>query len=889
MKKSKQTETTSNFPNKHSKFAIENSEWFPNNMASKEITPSNETTNNKLLKKNLKSPKEMKYHSDLSESSGCEVKRKKKKSKNISSEINMDIDKASSSIAHNAGNEPNNSEESNSELKLKTASKSKKKTIVSQDMFEGSSNEIDINNCSTSSTEKFFPLNQEAEKIYIKKRKKKLENDSPKKKSKKHKTIENSILETDMDENAMFSSNEAMIKEEKSKKKEKHHGDIKNKRKSQDSEMKESIANNQTKNEMDTPCYDINIKTESPKKKHKKHKTLDSETDNENGTTKITVREKDLCSEVRNDSLSDFETIRVKKKKSKIDNENGSTKTEVVVKDSCGGDRNNKTSSLSDLETIHVKKKRKLHAKELAREKEKCQNDSACSIVDGLLKKLDAINSSREKNSPIKKDTIHKSSKDEIEEFLYAGKGKKDNSVIDESTAKSSISLKTNSVMELDKTTNVPSIPDSVLDNLLLKCDEIVQEDKDKCSQFEKLEKEFIKEMFNNERKRHQETAFGSDKKKEVIELIKDTTMSVEELKEKLDITTDYDMVDQLKCIDIELPCSLPLVHKIARQVGNAPSPEQRQALEDAGIKLKLGKFTKEEDEKIKNNWLLFCKLHRWDKDSPELFLKGSTKSTHGVLPFKTFKKFCQFISHNFEDRIMHNIYLRFQRLYSEKVNSFTPEDDAIIMEYKNNSNTTQPFADIAVLLKRSRLSVLKRYKQLEMLKKFDSGKIEWNKYLIKQLLVNLLTVTGSKRVSDLKERRITAEEWEKIAIAMDIPVIKLTRVWQKDLYTRCLNPNYEDECRDVRNELIDLLYKKKYNDWREVDWNELAEKFHSYNGQRLYKMFHDIIRSKVPKDDHKDLRACVECLKENPPTTKRKNKFCFVSEILKELEEHED
>lgn len=78
--------------------------------------------------------------------------------------------------------------------------------------------------------------------------------------------------------------------------------------------MKESIANNQTKNIMDTPCYDINIKTESPKKKHKKHKTLDSETDNENGTTKITVREKDLCSEVRNDSLSDFETIRVKKK-----------------------------------------------------------------------------------------------------------------------------------------------------------------------------------------------------------------------------------------------------------------------------------------------------------------------------------------------------------------------------------------------------------------------------------------------------------------------------------------------------------------------------------------------------------------------------------------------
>lgn len=48
----------------------------------------------------------------------------------------------------------------------------------------------------------------------------------------------------------------------------------------------------------------------------------------------------------------------------------------------------------------------------------------------------------------------------------------------------------------------------------------------------------------------------------------------------------------------------------------------------------------------------------------------------------------------------------------------------------------------------------------------------------------------------------------------------------------------------------------EKYNDFREIDWKELAKQFDSYTHQRLYRIFNDLITTKVPKEDRKNFKG---------------------------------
>lgn len=70
-------------------------------------------------------------------------------------------------------------------------------------------------------------------------------------------------------------------------------------------------------------------------------------------------------------------------------------------------------------------------------------------------------------------------------------------------------------------------------------------------------------------------------------------------------------------------------------------------------------------------NLNIFFQIHGWDEENYMPFVKGSTRSKYGVLTKNKFKTFVKFISHNFEDRLMYNIYVRFQRLFSPNHNVY--------------------------------------------------------------------------------------------------------------------------------------------------------------------------------------------------------------------------
>ncbi|XP_044745944.1 uncharacterized protein LOC123307623 [Coccinella septempunctata] len=462
---------------------------------------------------------------------------------------------------------------------------------------------------------------------------------------------------------------------------------------------------------------------------------------------------------------------------------------------------------------------------------------------------------------------------------------------------KSTSCSESKTMFQSKKSSKLPTIPNSVLDNLLLKFDKIVEEDKkkqeeieaakNKCLYVKKKEKKCSQDSSEDENLEIARRDGPTTNKKKIIELMKETK-SIERIKDELNMETDNVEYQKLKTIKFEVPWPLPTIHKIARHVSVSPTAEQRKQLEGAGIKLKLGKYTKEEDAKIKKNWQLFCQYHGWDVDNYIPFLLGSQQSRYGYIPTKKFKKFVQFISHNFEDRLMYNIYIRFKRIFGQKERrNFTPEDDEIILEYLNTSKATKPFADLANLLKRPRIAVLKRYQKLITDQLFDPERIYWDKCRTKKLFLTMLEVTGVKEFSDLKERRITGEEWKKISTRMDIPSDKIKRVWYMDFYTRVFNPKFDEDFTEIRQELIETL-SENYNDWREIDWKTLAKKFDSFTSPRLYKMFTDLVRSRVPKEKLKDFKACLEHLKENSKRKKPTCRFKFIQEVLGEIDDEE-
>ncbi|KAK9891514.1 hypothetical protein WA026_014750 [Henosepilachna vigintioctopunctata] len=375
-------------------------------------------------------------------------------------------------------------------------------------------------------------------------------------------------------------------------------------------------------------------------------------------------------------------------------------------------------------------------------------------------------------------------------------------------------------------------------------------------------------------------------KKLKIIDLLNESK-TIEDIREELEMPIITEQRKEVEGLVIETDWPIAPIHRIAYFVNSCPTAGQKRALKEAGITWKLGKYTKEEDERIMQNWANFCKVHNWNEENYQPFLKCSTKTNIGILNQLQRRKFAHYISRGFDNRLLYSVYHRFQRLFLEnEANSgrFTEEDDKIILEYVNSGNSSQPFAELVDLLKRSRLALIKRYRFIEMKDKRKDERVLWNKELTEKLLANLIEVTRSVKLSELKNYNITVREWKKVSKLMNIPADKLKRAWKLSLYPRFFSQNYVTEITEVKKELVDLLYIK-YNDWREVNWDEVAEQLgNKFSGPKLCKVMRDLIINKVPPKKRDNLHHALKYMRQHYQNWGvTKNRLKFVDDILEE------
>lgn len=139
------------------------------------------------------------------------------------------------------------------------------------------------------------------------------------------------------------------------------------------------------------------------------------------------------------------------------------------------------------------------------------------------------------------------------------------------------------------------------------------------------------------------------------------------------------------------------------------------------------------------------------------------------------------------------------------KLFRFTSEEDKIILSYVDKHKHERPYLELSNMLKRPRIALLKRYKQLQEQKVFEKEIIIWDEYRTKQLIVNLLKVTGSENLEALKDHKIAAEEWKKISKKMAIPEAKIKGAWSREIYTRVFDPDFLEKFEDNSKKLIQM------------------------------------------------------------------------------------
>ncbi|XP_008210920.1 uncharacterized protein DDB_G0283697 isoform X2 [Nasonia vitripennis] len=182
----------------------------------------------------------------------------------------------------------------------------------------------------------------------------------------------------------------------------------------------------------------------------------------------------------------------------------------------------------------------------------------------------------------------------------------------------------------------------------------------------------------------------------------------------------------KLKSIHIKLQHDAPPQHNIEKSSGTRIlSKEEKQEFEKY-TKLKKGAFSKYEDQILKRNWRNFCKLYDWDINNPKPFLHMKYKNKEFFLCRRQDRmKFVQFLANGLLDRSLYSVYQRFRVIFEpHKVMRYKPEEDRVILDfmYKNQikenetfvTSRDRRFADLALILKRTRASVWRRYQVLQ-------------------------------------------------------------------------------------------------------------------------------------------------------------------------------
>lgn len=72
--------------------------------------------------------------------------------------------------------------------------------------------------------------------------------------------------------------------------------------------------------------------------------------------------------------------------------------------------------------------------------------------------------------------------------------------------------------------------------------------------------------------------------------------------------------IKKLRNLHIILPFTVPALHALATRT-TTPTKQQTETIQNKNIPVKTGPFSKEEDEKIMENWKQLCKVRKFSRN----------------------------------------------------------------------------------------------------------------------------------------------------------------------------------------------------------------------------------------------------------------------------------
>ncbi|XP_043507235.1 uncharacterized protein LOC122527279 [Frieseomelitta varia] len=182
-----------------------------------------------------------------------------------------------------------------------------------------------------------------------------------------------------------------------------------------------------------------------------------------------------------------------------------------------------------------------------------------------------------------------------------------------------------------------------------------------------------------------------------------------------------------LRTLHVKLKNSPLPQHEIETRAGSRPPTCEEMKKFEEITPVKKGCYNSSEDEIITHNWKEFCMLHNWNPIKVEPFLLLREGNETYIRGKKQRKRFVQFLADGLPNRTLYSVYHRFRNLYAVRFQRrFHPDEDKMILDHlEHNANLDQKrkYTDLAKVLKRTRISIWRRYKLLKK-KRRESKKL---------------------------------------------------------------------------------------------------------------------------------------------------------------------
>ncbi|XP_012222593.1 transcription termination factor 1-like isoform X2 [Linepithema humile] len=309
-------------------------------------------------------------------------------------------------------------------------------------------------------------------------------------------------------------------------------------------------------------------------------------------------------------------------------------------------------------------------------------------------------------------------------------------------------------------------------------------------------------------------------------------------------------VIKKLLVLHIKLIHKVPPQHKIELTGAHAPTKEEKRLFQKHGP-LRRGPYSPAEDKIIRKNWNTFCDLHNWDPKMIQPFLYWRHNMKYYIDNVQERQRFVQFLANGLPWRTLFSVYSRFKTLYNNKITytRYTSEEDEKILMYIQNKHLNvrnTKYIELEKLLKRTRRSIIKRYRFLKKTKNKSKNEssvnINWTLPLIKEFIENLLDVTLSEDIEELKYATLPKSVWQKLEEKLNIHETVLKTFWQHQLHLQLFStgPIY---LNDIKIKLIEYMYGKGISNTREIIWPNVARHFEGTTAAFLCKTFFYLVQ----------------------------------------------